>query len=153
MRILAAFLTVSGLLSGTAHASSILALSASADTPSIRTLGTTAASASIMTAGTTDPAASPSIIALGESEPGVAYENVAAIGGDGEKPRPRLNEATMVIRGGIVGDAFAHGSGTAASPVLTREASADAESAPPPVQPRAAEVPSQPAGPATAKIE
>jgi hypothetical protein len=45
---------------------------------------------------------SPSMIALGE--PDVAMEKVAAIGG--ENKRPRHDPLPMVIRGGVVGDAF-----------------------------------------------
>jgi hypothetical protein len=100
------------------------------DSPSIITLG---ASPSFVAAGEPDesprpsierfggPATedrkfvtvSPSVIAMVDAPQPVAFENVASIGDD-EKARKRARESMpMVIRGGIVGDAFSSGSGSA----------------------------------------
>jgi hypothetical protein len=131
MRIVAALLIASGLLPATAHASSILVLTPTSDEPSIVTLGASSVSPSSVAAGTADPAASPSILALGEAQPGIAYESVAAIGGDVEKSQARRNDPPMVIRGGIVGDAFTRGTRISASPMSSAE------------RPQSAETPSQ----------
>ncbi|GLS34357.1 hypothetical protein GCM10007937_60720 [Mesorhizobium albiziae] len=85
-----------------------------------------------MTAGTVDPAAAKSIVALGNSAPGIAYENVAAIGDEPEKSSRRPNTTPMVIRGGIVGEAFARDTGSAPSPAAEPSAAAPA-TAPTPV--------------------
>lgn len=77
---------------GGAHASSILVLGASTTTPSVVKLGTS------------EPmkiASAPSVVALGEAVPDVTNEKVAAIP---EKPHM---QSPMIIRGGIVGGAFA----------------------------------------------
>lgn len=63
---------------------------------------------------------SPSVIALGEPLPPVTYEKVASIP---KKPLSKANFAPMVIRGGIVGDAF-----TPASTPGTQQASAQPRS-------------------------
>lgn len=115
MRTFAALLALGCLLPGAAQASSILVLGDSTADPSIVTLGAASGAPSIVAMGTDGQAASPSIIALG-GEPGVAYENVAAIGDEDQKSKPRHNDPMMVIRGGIVGDAFTRGSGMPASP-------------------------------------
>jgi hypothetical protein len=116
MRIFAVLLALGSLLPGAAQASSILVLGDSTVDPSIVTLGAASGSPSTVAMGTGGKVANPSIVALG-AEPGVAYENVAAIGDEGRKSKSRHNDPLMVIRGGIVGDAFTHGSGMPASPV------------------------------------
>ena len=159
MRIVTALLTFS-VLSGAAHASSILVLAPGSGNPSAITLGASSTSPSIVAAGTDDPAATPSIVALGRTEPGVAYENVAAIDGEAQKPKPHRNIPPMVIRGGVVGDAFTRGSGLSSSPMPAGEAPSPAAETPsspegttPTAEPQAAEAPSQPVGEPTAKIE
>ncbi|MCV3243812.1 hypothetical protein [Mesorhizobium sp. ZC-5] len=119
MRTFAALLALGCLLPGAAQASSILVLGDSTADPSIVTLGAASGAPSIVAMGTAGHAGSPSIIALGR-EPGVAYENVAAIGDDAAKSKTRRNDPMMVIRGGIVGDAFTRGSGMPASPVPSK---------------------------------
>lgn len=147
MRTFAALLALGCLLPGTAQASSILVMGDGAAGPSIVTLGAASGSPSIVAMGTDGQATNPSIIALG-AEPGVAYENVAAIGGDGKKSKPRQNDPLMVIRGGIVGDAFTHGSGMSASPMPSTVAP-PAETPTAAEQPQAAEAPKpQPEEPA-----
>ena len=116
MRTFAALLALGCLLPGAAQASSILVLGDSTADPSFVTLGAASGAPSIVAVRTAGQAANPSIIALG-GEPGVAYENVAAIGGDVAKSKSRRNDPMMVIRGGIVGDAFTRGSGMPAPPV------------------------------------
>lgn len=79
-------------MDGGAQASSILVLGASTTTPSVIKLGAP------------EPmkiASAPSIVALGEAVPDVTNEKVAAIP---EKPHM---QSPMIIRGGIVGGAFA----------------------------------------------
>ncbi|KAB2955837.1 MAG: hypothetical protein F9K19_09815, partial [Rhizobiaceae bacterium] len=51
---------------------------------------------------------SPSIIAFGDVQPPVSYERLASIGPAAEqKVRRRPEQLPMVIRGGLIGDAFA----------------------------------------------
>lgn len=51
---------------------------------------------------------SPSIIAFGDVQPPVSYEKLASIGAEAEKKSSRRPELMpMVIRGGLIGDAFA----------------------------------------------
>jgi hypothetical protein len=69
--------------------------------------------------------ASPSIITLGEPWPPVTYEKVAAIPA---KTKARSNFTPMVIRGGIVGDAFVPSKASAAE---TQQASAETSGATP----------------------
>ena len=132
MRILATTLALGTLLPGAAQAASILQLAPSSADPSIVTLGASSVSPSIMTAGTADPAAARSIVALGNSAPGIAYDNVAAIGDEPQKFSHRPNTTPLVIRGGIVGEAFARDTGSAPSPAADPSAGAP-EAAPTPV--------------------
>jgi hypothetical protein len=86
-------------MAGGAQASSIVVLGASKSTPSIVKLG--ALEPAMISLSST-----PSIVALGEPLPDVSTERVAAIphqpaSNRGFKPGP------MIIRGGIVGGAFA----------------------------------------------
>jgi hypothetical protein len=94
----------------------------------------------VATAADVQPRAiSPSVIALGEPSPetipGVAYEKVAAIS---TKAKTRSNFSPMVIRGGVVGDAFVPSQAPAAD---TPQASAEASSTPPANAPAAAPEP------------
>jgi hypothetical protein len=91
MRVLGALGFTLAAMTGGAHASSIVFLGVSTSTPSVIKVG---GSEPVRTAST------PSIVALGDAQPDVTYEKVAAIP---EKPR----QDPMIIRGGIVGGAFA----------------------------------------------
>ncbi|MER8798725.1 hypothetical protein [Mesorhizobium sp. M0019] len=94
MRILGAL----GLafMAGTAQASSLVFL------------GQTTATPSVVSAGALERAKTPSIVALGEKLPdvneNVTDEKVAAIP---SQPNHGFTGSPMIIRGGIVGDAFA----------------------------------------------
>ncbi|MER8406048.1 hypothetical protein NKH16_15045 [Mesorhizobium sp. M1307] len=83
-------------MAGTAQASSLVFL------------GQTTATPSVVNAGALERAKTPSIVALGEKLPdvneNVADEKVAAIP---SQPSHGFDGSPMIIRGGIVGDAFA----------------------------------------------
>jgi hypothetical protein len=76
----------------------------------------------------------PSVIAMGE--PDVAQEKVAAIGEEKpktEEPRAKADALPMVIRGGIVGDAFSPGATGEPVPLTVEpKESGQASAAPPP---------------------
>ncbi|RWL75861.1 MAG: hypothetical protein EOR67_30670 [Mesorhizobium sp.] len=103
MRLLGAFGIGLLAMNGAAHASSIVVLGVSTSTPSVVRLDAI------------DPAklsalSAPSMIALGDPVPAVTDEKVAAIPEkSGHQPAP------MIIRGGIVGGAFATPAATAAA--------------------------------------
>ncbi|WP_292562875.1 hypothetical protein [Mesorhizobium sp.] len=103
MRLLGAFGIGLLAMSGAAHASSIVVLGVSTSTPSVVRLEAI------------DPAklsalSAPSMIALGDPMPAVTDEKVAAIPEEsGHQPAP------MIIRGGIVGGAFATPAATASA--------------------------------------
>ncbi|RUV53938.1 hypothetical protein EOA88_37110, partial [Mesorhizobium sp. M5C.F.Ca.IN.020.14.1.1] len=88
------------LAAGGAHASSFVVLGAPSSTPSVVKLG---APEPVKVAGSSS---TPSIVALGEAVPDVTYEKVAAIPSQ-PKPKHDFMQSPMIIRGGIVGDAFA----------------------------------------------
>jgi hypothetical protein len=93
MRVLGALGFTLAAMTGGAQASSIVFLGVSKSTPSV------------IKVGTPEPmkiASSPSIVALGDPQPDVTYEKVAAI-----PEKPRHGQVPMIIRGGIVGGAFA----------------------------------------------
>lgn len=94
MRVLGALGFTLAAMTGGAQASSIVFLGVSTSTPSIIKVGG---------AEPVKIASSPSIVALGDAQPDVTYEKVAAIP---EKPR-HGNQNPMIIRGGVVGGAFA----------------------------------------------
>ncbi|TIS54404.1 MAG: hypothetical protein E5W91_26975 [Mesorhizobium sp.] len=96
---------------GGAQASSLVVLGVSKTTPSVVRLGSA------------EPAG-PSIMALGEELPDVTDETVAAIP---DKPEPKhgFMQNPMIIRGGIVGGAFASPA-PAAAPVKAIAAAAPA---------------------------
>lgn len=91
MRVLGALGFTLAAMTGGAQASSIVFLGVSTSTPSVIKVG----GPEPMTAAST-----PSIVAVGDAQSDVTYEKVAAIP---EKPR----QDPMIIRGGIVGGAFA----------------------------------------------
>ena len=82
---------------------------------------------------------SPSVIALGE--PAVASEEVSAIGGETEDRRN--TPPPLVIRGGVIGDAF---NSTASAPPVTVNPQATVETGDveAPEAPKPGEVPEQP---------
>ena len=116
MRVASAVLVIGALWTGGAEASSIVVLPAMTDQlgPSMIAIGETATPDVTVAATIPEPAQppiaepgqmeiiSPSVIALGE--PAVAAESVAAIGTGTKTLGP--NTMPMVIRGGVVGDAF-----------------------------------------------
>jgi hypothetical protein len=142
MRIALAFVMFGSLWAGEAAASSFVVLEASPGpaSPSIVTLGTPAtldvttlpedpkdepdvAIGHVDRPARPDPAdsyiitISPSIIAMGEPE--VTSEKVAAIGEkDGSRRAPPL---PMVIRGGVIGDAFSPATTAAPVPVAVEQ--------------------------------
>ncbi|RWN02306.1 MAG: hypothetical protein EOR84_05250 [Mesorhizobium sp.] len=87
------------LAAGTAQASSFVVPGAPSSTPSVVRLG---APEPVKGAGSSS---TPSIVALGEPVPDVTYEEVSAI--PQPKPKHDFMQSPMIIRGGIVGDAFA----------------------------------------------
>jgi hypothetical protein len=107
MRLLGAFGIGLLAMNGVAHASSILMLGISTSTPSVVKLDAI------------DPAklsalSAPSVIAFGDPMPAVTDEKVAAIPEkSGHQPAP------MIIRGGIVGGAFATPAATASAKPAT----------------------------------
>lgn len=107
------------LAAGGAQASSFVVLGASTSTPSVVTLSApeSAKAAESTKAGSSTP----SIVALGKPVPDVTYEKVAAIP---SQPRPKhdFRQSPMIIRGGIVGDAFAKPAPLAAPTATTAAA-------------------------------
>ncbi len=86
---------------------SLAAMTGGAQASSLVFLGISTSTPSVIRVGGTEPikiASTPSIVALGDAQPEVTYEKVAAIP---EKPRHGHTENPMIIRGGIVGGAFA----------------------------------------------
>lgn len=133
MRFRLAFILGGVLMSGGAHASSFVVLDAMTEktgpsmvvlgdsSPSIAALPDAAAPVRTqaelsypMPGGDTGAPVgapvriSPSIIAMGAPAE-VSYEQIASITPDPPRPSPRPDWTPMVIRGGIVGDAFASG--------------------------------------------
>ena len=160
MRVMSALLVVGVLWTGGADASSLVVLPAMTDKlgPSMIAVGQTATPDVTVAAAIPEPAQppiaepgqidiiSPSVIALGE--PAVAAENVAAIGTETKRLGP--NAMPMVIRGGVVGDAF---SPMATSAPVTVPAAPDvATQAPAPgIGPVAPEAPKQAIAPEAPK--
>ncbi|RWK42348.1 hypothetical protein [Mesorhizobium sp.] len=85
------------LAAGTAQASSFVVPGAPSSTPSVIRLD---APEPVKGAGSSS---TPSIVALGEPAPDVSNEKVAAIP---SQPKHDFMQSPMIIRGGIVGDAF-----------------------------------------------
>ncbi|RWL16187.1 MULTISPECIES: hypothetical protein [Mesorhizobium] len=103
------------LAAGGAHASSFVVLGAPSSTPSVVKLG---APEPVKVAGSSS---APSIVALGDPVPDVTYEKVAAIPSQ-PKPKHDFMQSPMIIRGGIVGDAFAKPAPSAAPAATTAAA-------------------------------
>lgn len=82
-------------MNGAAHASSIILVGPSTSTPSVVRL-------TALDPAKLSPTATPSMIALGDPVPAVTDEKVAAIPEKFEHQQP-----PMIIRGGVVGGAFA----------------------------------------------
>ncbi|TIO31178.1 hypothetical protein [Mesorhizobium sp.] len=104
------------LAAGGVQASSFVVLGASTSTPSIVTLS--APEPVKMAESTKADPSTPSIVAIGEPVPDVTYEKVAAIP---SRPQPKhdFRQSPMIIRGGIVGDAFAKPAPPAAPAAIT----------------------------------
>ncbi|MEI9404293.1 hypothetical protein [Mesorhizobium argentiipisi] len=107
MRLLGAFGISLLAMNGAAHASSIVVVAPSTSTPSVIRLN--AIDPTKLSA-----ASAPSIIALGDPMPAVTDEKVAAI-----PEKSGHQQAPMIIRGGIVGGAFATPAATAAAKPAT----------------------------------
>ncbi len=98
------------MMTGGAHASSILSLEAMTGPvgPSMIVIGDsppTAMSSSFLTAEALNATLSSSMVAFGEPVPDVTYEKVAAVPAKPAKAR-REEQPPMVMRGGLIGDAF-----------------------------------------------
>ena len=114
MRVLGALGFTLAAMTGGAQASSIVILGVSKSTPSVIKVGG---------AEPVKIASSPSIVAVGDAQPDVTYEKVAAI-----PEKPRHGQAPMIIRGGIVGGAFA--APAPAKPAATATAAPTADTKP-----------------------
>ena len=146
MRFFAAFLVLAAITTGGAEASSFVVLESMTESvgPSMMVLGApapenpsmpvTAASvaapspsSTILPGHVAPPSGqivlSPSIIAMGEPATAIEYENVAAIQPAAEKEkRPQRPAAMpMVIRGGLVSDAFERPASIATPQATTQE--------------------------------
>jgi hypothetical protein len=126
VRILGALGFTLAAMTGGAQASSILVLGASTSTPSVVRLGSPEP---VKIAASTTP----SIVALGDPLPDVTDEKVAAIP---EKPKHKSGsmQPPMIIRGGVVGGAFASPAApakaeTAAAPAAGVKPAADTKPA------------------------
>jgi len=109
MHFSAAVLLWGAVMIGGAQASSLIVLEPMKTPlgPSIVVLGAPSPSVAVLPeAGDSSAAKSPSIIALGEAVPAVSYEKLAAIGTEPTTKQNRPAAVPMIIRGGIVGDAF-----------------------------------------------
>ncbi|BCM18141.1 hypothetical protein [Mesorhizobium sp. J8] len=103
MRLLEAFGISLLAMNGAAHASSIVVVGPSSSTPSVVRLNA-------IEPAKLSAASTPSMIALGDPMPAVTDEKVAAI-----PEKSRHQQAPMIIRGGVVGGAFATPAATAAA--------------------------------------
>jgi hypothetical protein len=105
----------------------LLAMTGMAEASSVITLGAAGSTPSVVRVGALDPAkgaSTPSVIALGE--PAVTDEKVAAIP---EKSAHGRTPTPMIIRGGVVGGAFATPAATAAAKPTAPAATAPANDA------------------------
>ncbi|MEZ2331917.1 hypothetical protein AB6802_19525 [Mesorhizobium sp. RCC_202] len=117
MRLLGAFGIGLLAMTGVSQASSIVTLGVSTSTPSV--IRVKAIEPVRLSAAST-----PSVIALGDPVPAVTDEKVAAIPSGHQ-------QAPMIIRGGIVGGAFASPAATASAPPQTPVAAKPANGAAP----------------------
>ncbi len=130
MRIVAAFLAYGFFMPG-ANASSVLVLAPNelSGHPSIIAPHASFSFPSVVFAMPSEPAAMSSVIVIGE--PGSTIESL--ISAIDEKPsRPHRIESPMVIRGGIVGEAFVRAAPSVAAPPAAPASTADAPSQPEP---------------------
>ncbi|MDX8530993.1 hypothetical protein RFM41_05875 [Mesorhizobium sp. VK25A] len=114
MHLLGAFGISLLAMNGAAHASSIVVIGPSTSTPSVIRLNA-------IEPAKLSAASTPSMIALGDPMPAVTDEKVAAIP---EKSGHR--QAPMIIRGGVVGGAFATPAATASAKPATPATAATA---------------------------
>lgn len=106
----------------------LLAMTDMAEASSILVVGVSTSTPSIVKLEAIEPVqlsvvSTPSMVALGDPIPAVTDEKVAAIP---EKPRHGRVEAPMIIRGGIVGGAFATPTATASAKPAAPAAAAPA---------------------------
>lgn len=172
MRVRAAIFILAMAAAGEANASSFVTLGAEtpSEAPSIVVIGAVepaVVTKSMVVLGDPDPAPtvqlastntgsqqgarnrtviSVSVIAMGEPAPAISDEKVAAIAHEPAKRHKRPHAMPMVIRGGLVGDAFGR-SGPAASPEESAEPVLSSS------QPGAANRPRPPAQPARPEPE
>jgi hypothetical protein len=160
MRFASAFLGFAVLWAGGAEASSFVVLPPMTGDlgPSMVALGQTTTPDVTVLAAMPEPShpliaepgqmdiVSPSIVALGE--PAVTDESVAAIGTETKKPRP--NTTLMVIRGGVVGDAFS--SAATSAPVTVQPGAEPQAAAQEPTSGNAAQPESAPAAAAPGPV-
>ncbi|MDX8524388.1 hypothetical protein RFM68_07710 [Mesorhizobium sp. MSK_1335] len=122
MRLLGAFGIGLLAMSGVAHASSFIVVGPSTSTPSFIKLNA-------IEPAKLSAASAPSMIALGDPAPAVTEEKVAAI-----PEKSGHQQAPMIIRGGIVGGAFATPAATAAvkpqTPAVTAPANGTSPATP-----------------------
>ncbi|TPI16550.1 hypothetical protein FJW06_03840 [Mesorhizobium sp. B4-1-3] len=107
MRLLGAFGIGLLAMNGAAYASSIVVVGPSTSTPSVVRLNA-------IEPAKLSAASTPSMIALGDPMPAVTDEKVAAI-----PENSRHRQAPMIIRGGVVGGAFATPAAAAAAKPAT----------------------------------
>lgn len=143
MRLLCTFLMV-GSIVGAAQASSFVIIAPEKQTVSVSMVAlgapnTDTASSVVAVPAQSVAAISASMVALGDPAPGIAYENVAAIGAEPAKPKPHREGALVVIRGGEVGNAFSQ-----AAPAAVAAAPAAATQAPEAPKQASAKAPEQP---------
>jgi hypothetical protein len=127
MRIVVAFLTLGTLVPCAANAASIIAVAEPTEHPSIVILGAPSASSTAVIAPQGSIAGS-SIIALGDPGLAPADEKVSAIGNESKRTARGFGDTPMVIRGGIVGDAFVRTAPAAPNPAVAPATTADAQS-------------------------
>jgi len=120
-RILGAFGAGLLAMAGTARASSIVA-------PDVPTSAHSIIRLTAIEPGELSMASTPSIVALGDPAPVVTDETVAAIP---EEPENGHAQATMIIRGGVVGGAFATPAAPAKAPEATAPANGKTPATPP----------------------
>ncbi|NGN40457.1 hypothetical protein G6N74_05220 [Mesorhizobium sp. CGMCC 1.15528] len=136
MRIQSVFLLGGIFLTGTAQAGSIQHIEAMTVPlgPSMVLEGTATVPAKPAQTG---EKISTSVIALGDAMPNVDGAKVAAIPPADPAPKPRHQQAPMVMRGGISGDTFVRGTGVSTPAPTQVAADTPAKPSGPPLAPMA----------------
>ncbi|RJG46024.1 hypothetical protein [Mesorhizobium sp. DCY119] len=142
MHIRSVFLLGGIFLTGAAQAGSIQHIEAMTAPlgPSMVLEGTASVSARPAQAG---EKISTSVIALGDAMPNVDGAKVAAIPPADPAPKPRHQQAPMVMRGGIAGDTFVRGTGIKAPAPTQVAADTPAKPSGPPLAPMAPMAPAK----------